>query len=1046
MKSILLIPFLFALLSIQLFSYEEFIDPNPSSENGFGKELIVLENGNVVISSPFAEVNGVKDCGAVYLFNGKTHKLISALYGHNERDFVGSGGIIKLTNSNYVVSSPSWNNSNKVNSGAVTWCEGTTGTSGYISATNSLIGTMQDDYVAASGSPLGLYSKESIVFALENGNYVVVSPFWDNGDSLDVGAVTWGDGTKGTTGVINVSNSLIGTKSFDRIGLIRINTNDQFGVGLHTLKNGNYVVFSPFWDNGDSINVGAVTWADGTIGITGKISETNSLIGSTSEDRIGCFCSSSSREYDEYYENNHIQIRELNNGNYVLLSPLWNNSSGVDAGAVTWASGAKGICGKINSNNSLISNNTSINSDGSSIRITILKNDNYIISNPYWGIGDNSESGAVTWCDGSIGTCGLVSIENSLVGNKYCTIGDGEIVTLNNGNYVFVSPKYYDTYESFYGAITWGDGSKMMAGKINKDNSIVYRQEKPDWPEDIEITLLNNDNYLVSNATWYYGCGAVTWGNGKIGTNGIVSSTNSLVGSTKDDEVGSNGIITLNNGNYLVCSSYWDNGNTIDAGAVTWGNGIKGTSGKVSAKNSLVGEKYQERIGIKSNILTLENGNYVINFPEWTKSNSVEVGAITWVDGTKGINGRISETINESNSLIGTFGSANITELQNGNFVVCCPNWGLDWLYNLGSITLCDGTKGTFGRIGTNNSFIGSRTNDSVGSGRVYPLTNGNFVVSSPNCSNGDSLRVGAVTWFDATKTSTGIISPLNSLVGCSPYDLGKVVTLKNGNYLVVSPYWNNGKKIDAGAVTWGSGTKGVNGVISVANSLIGENSKDEVGYGTIYFSDEALKQDNDYGGINDYDGIMELKNSNYIIASKNWHFGGWDYAALTVGNGNTGVCGTINSENSIIYLNSYQLDLTYNDFVSEYYIRDSPNYYRRQNAIYILPYDGLASASVATDSTQNNVTNKLRFSAEYPYPNPVNNSLAIKLKLIEDGNITVQICDVTGRVIQNLFSDELFIGIHNLTFGISSIRSGAYHLVISKRSESLSFPIQVVR
>jgi len=58
----------------------------------------------------------------------------------------------------------------------------------------------------------------------------------------------------------------------------------------------------------------------------------------------------------------------------------------------------------------------------------------------------------------------------------------------------------------------------------------------------------------------------VTWGNGTTGISGIISSTNSLVGSTAYDAVGN--IIVLSNGNYVVSSGGWDNNGLVDAGQV----------------------------------------------------------------------------------------------------------------------------------------------------------------------------------------------------------------------------------------------------------------------------------------------------------------------------------------------------------------------------------------------------------------------------------------------------------------------------------------------
>ena len=58
------------------------------------------------------------------------------------------------------------------------------------------------------------------------------------------------------------------------------------------------------------------------------------------------------------------------------------------------------------------------------------------------------------------------------------------------------------------------------------------------------------------------------------------------------------------------------------------------------------------------------------------------------------------------------------------------------------------------------------------------------------------------------------------------------MTALTNGNYVVCSSYWDNGAATDAGAVTWGSGTAGVSGVVSSANSLVGSTANDRVGYG----------------------------------------------------------------------------------------------------------------------------------------------------------------------------------------------------------------------
>src|SRR5262249_31713479 len=82
----------------------------------------------------------------------------------------------------------------------------------------------------------------------------------------------------------------------------------------------------------------------------------------------------------------------------------------------------------------------------------------------------------------------------------------------------------------------------------------------------------------------------------------------------------------------------------------------------------------------------------------------------------------------------------------------------------------------------------------------------------------------------------SGVVSQDNSLVGSDPKDYVGLsesnfpgsTPLSNGNYVVQSPWWDGRR----GAVTWGSGTAGVRGTVSAANSLVGGSAGDEVGSG----------------------------------------------------------------------------------------------------------------------------------------------------------------------------------------------------------------------
>ncbi len=117
------------------------------------------------MTDPEYDMGGIQNVGAVYLYHGGTHALISTLTGSSANDQVGNSGVVALANGNYVVRSLLWNG----NRGAATWVNGASGSNGVVSEQNSLIGSSAGDTVGSS------------VVALSNGNYVVSSPPMERG-------------------------------------------------------------------------------------------------------------------------------------------------------------------------------------------------------------------------------------------------------------------------------------------------------------------------------------------------------------------------------------------------------------------------------------------------------------------------------------------------------------------------------------------------------------------------------------------------------------------------------------------------------------------------------------------------------------------------------------------------------------------------------------------------------------------------------------------------------------------------------------------------
>jgi len=631
--------------------------PGPAGSVSFGTSITVLPNGNFVVTDPDFQASGI---GAVYLYS-PSRTLLSTLIGSSTGDHVGNGSVVVVGDGNFVVVSPDWNNGVASGAGAVTWVNGVTGLSDVVSAGNSLVGTTTGDNVGRrSGSIIG-------VTVLKNGNYVVASPYWNNGVAgSNVGAATWANGNTGITGAVSADNSLAGTTPGDQLGVY----NNQ-GAGVIALSNGNYVVATPTWNNGVAGSyVGAVTLGDGNSGIVGVVSAANSLIGSNINDGVGS------------------RVIALTNGNYVVGSRYWNNA----LGAATWGNGSSGITGTVSSSNSLVGTNPG---DLVGNFVFALSNGNYVVI---------AGGGSATWGNGNAGVTGLVTAGNSLLGN-----GISWTTPLSNGNYVVSSATWANGIHSQVGAATWCNGSQATTGTISASNSLVGSTTQ-DYV-GAEVTALTNGNYVVNSSYWNNGnqgsqVGAVTWGNGTTGIAGLVSASNSLVGTNYGDNVGLTGVTALSNGNFVVASGYWGNGfGYSQVGAATWGNGSSGIVGPVSGSNSLVGTTAGDRIGFDS-VQALNNGNYVVVGSEWSNGAIGFVyGAATWGNGSSGIKGPASA----SNSLIGTSGgdrvsNGGIKALSDGNYLVVSPNWN-----GRGAVTFASGASGLRGTIQPSNSVLGAK-------------------------------------------------------------------------------------------------------------------------------------------------------------------------------------------------------------------------------------------------------------------------------------------------------------------------------------------------
>ena len=618
--------------------------------------------------------------------------------------------------------------------------------------------------------PTGSAAFGSIVYALPNGNFVVIDPQFSSGSAAQIGAVYLyaSDGT--------LISTLTGSTANDQIGL----------TGAVLVGSSNFVVLSQQWSGG----VGAATWVNGTTGLTGVVSSLNSLVGSHATDAVG------------------TSVKRLSNGNYVVVTSNWSDDTHAALGAVTWGDGNSGVTGAVSSLNSLVG--AAANDRVGEYSITPLANGDYVVQSPHW----NSGAGAATWGSGSGGTTGAVSISNSLVGIAVTDLVGTRITALTNGGYVVAVP----AWSSNLGAVTWS-ASGGVTGSVSGANSLIGTTAGDEVGFDA-VTVLSNGNYVVGSNLWNNGTasthfGAATWADGTHATTDNVATANSLYGTTNNDHVGTR-VVALSNGSYVVASPSWSNGGNASIGAITMAPGNASSSGAISSSNSLIGTTTNDSIG-SDGITALTNGNYVVASTQWS-GGAAQGGAATWLDGTAPTTG----TVAQANSLYGTHASDSVANaviaLANGNYVV----QSFSWNNTAGAVTWGSGTAGVAGPVSTTNSLVGGTDFDTVGA-HVVALSNGNYVVVSENW-NGPAGVVGAVTWADGRTGTAGSVSASNSLVGTLANDLvgnGGVTAYADGNYVIWSFSWNNG----TGAVTLANGKFRLKGAIQPWNSVYGTAS-----------------------------------------------------------------------------------------------------------------------------------------------------------------------------------------------------------------------------
>lgn len=91
---------------------------------------------------------------------------------------------------------------------------------------------------------------------------------------------------------------------------------------------------------------------------------------------------------------------------------------------------------------------------------------------------------------------------------------------------------------------------------------------------------------------------------------------------------------------------------------------------------------------------------------------------------------------------------------------------------------------------------------------------------------------------------------------------------------------------------------------------------------------------------------------------------------------------------------------------------------------------------------TPSSISENREFNSQEIYPNPFTNNITIELEVLKAGVLAVDLYDITGRKIEQIYSNQTNAGKFALTHSFSEIKSGIYFLRISQNSSTTTTKI----
>ncbi len=460
--------------------------------------VTLLANDNFVVVSKFDNEGGVADAGSVKLVDGTTGAVISTAAGDTENDRLGTF-ITALANGNYVIATFTDDVGGIVDAGSVAIMNGATG-----AEIASMAGDVAEDQLGF-GFP---------VTELANGNLVISSPFDDEGGIVDAGSVRLVNGSTGAE---------IGSLAGDVEG-------DRLGGNITLLANNHFVIASISDDEGGIVDAGSVRLVNGMTG-----AEINFLAGDDPDDRLGS------------------GVFALANGNYVIWT-FSDNAPGIaSAGSLKLMDGATGtpILDLVGDDPGDFS---------PTVTVAPLANGNFVFAASSATEGGNMQAGAVRVINGTTGA----QIGSTLIGeHEFDALGSGGITILANNNFV-VSSQF-----DWVGGVARAGSVMLVNGTTGIPiGSPIVGAVEDDFLGNLGITALSPNTVVIASSSVDEGsvvdAGSIIHMDGVTGA----TIGTKLIGGVSEDFFSAQILGSPNADFFLVMAPLADHNGVVDSGLV----------------------------------------------------------------------------------------------------------------------------------------------------------------------------------------------------------------------------------------------------------------------------------------------------------------------------------------------------------------------------------------------------------------------------------------------------------------------------------------------